>query len=158
MWINEIHYDNAGTDVDESVEVAGTAGADLTGWKIVLYNGTDGQPYGVVDLAGVIPDQQAGKGTLTCPAPGMQNGSPDGLALVLPGPPPGFALQLLSYEGAFIAGSIGMSNDIGVSETGLEGVGNSLQLTGTGSKGDDFTWTAPSTASPGGVNTGQTFN
>ncbi|MEZ5000823.1 MAG: hypothetical protein R2727_09375 [Bacteroidales bacterium] len=39
VFINEIHYDNDGTDVDEGIEIAGPAGTDLTGWKLVLYNG-----------------------------------------------------------------------------------------------------------------------
>jgi hypothetical protein len=36
VFINEIHYDNAGTDVGEGVEIAGTAGTDLTGWVLFL--------------------------------------------------------------------------------------------------------------------------
>ena len=47
VFINEIHYDNASTDAGESVEVAGPAGTDLTGWSIVLYNGTGGASSGV---------------------------------------------------------------------------------------------------------------
>ncbi len=39
VFINEFHYDNAGTDSGEFVEIAGAAGTDLTGWKVVLYNG-----------------------------------------------------------------------------------------------------------------------
>eukprot|EP01083_Nonionella_stella_P034213 93680_1 len=30
VWINELHYDNAGTDIDEFVEIAGIAGTDLS--------------------------------------------------------------------------------------------------------------------------------
>jgi hypothetical protein len=45
VFINEIHYDNAGTDVGEGVEIAGYAGIDLTGWSLVPYNGTDGKSY-----------------------------------------------------------------------------------------------------------------
>ena len=40
VFINEIHYDNAGTDMGEAIEVAGPAGEGLSGWSIVLYNGT----------------------------------------------------------------------------------------------------------------------
>lgn len=32
VWINEIHYDNVGTDQNEGVEIAGRAGIDFTGW------------------------------------------------------------------------------------------------------------------------------
>ncbi len=28
-WINELHYDNSGADIDEGVEIAGSAGLDL---------------------------------------------------------------------------------------------------------------------------------
>jgi hypothetical protein len=45
VFINEIHYDNAGTDVGEGVEIAGTAGTDLTGWSIIPYNGNGGVSY-----------------------------------------------------------------------------------------------------------------
>ena len=36
VFINEIHYDNTGTDANEAIEIAGPAGTDLTGWSIVL--------------------------------------------------------------------------------------------------------------------------
>ncbi|MBI4747380.1 MAG: hypothetical protein HY774_02785 [Acidobacteria bacterium] len=45
VFINEIHYDNTGTDAGEAIEVAGPAGTDLTGWTIVLYNGSGGVTY-----------------------------------------------------------------------------------------------------------------
>ena len=45
VFISEIHYDNAGTDAGEAVEVFGPAGTDLSGWSIVLYNGANGQTY-----------------------------------------------------------------------------------------------------------------
>ena len=44
-WINEFHYDNNGTDTGEFVEIAATAGTDLTGWSLVRYNGANGQSY-----------------------------------------------------------------------------------------------------------------
>ncbi len=33
VFINEIHYDNIGTDSGEAIEIAGPAGIDITGWK-----------------------------------------------------------------------------------------------------------------------------
>ena len=42
IFISEFHYDNAGADAGEFVEVTAPAGTDLTGWSIVLYNGTGG--------------------------------------------------------------------------------------------------------------------
>ena len=62
-WINEIHYDNVGTDAGEAIEVAGPAGTDLTGWTLVLYNGdtaTAAVTYLTLPLTGPLPDQAAG--------------------------------------------------------------------------------------------------
>ena len=160
VFINEIHYDNTGTDSGEAIEVAGPAGTDLTGWSLVLYNGSGGAPYGTTALSGVIPDQQNGYGTVfvSYPSNGIQNGSPDGVALVDAG---SAVVQFLSYEGTMTA--VGgpadglLSVDIGVSEPGTGPVGESLQLTGTGSVSDDFTWAASMPNTFGAVNTGQTF-
>ena len=52
---SEIHYDNAGTDAGEAIEVAGPAGTDLTGWSVVLYNGSSGAAYDTKVLSGTIP-------------------------------------------------------------------------------------------------------
>src|SRR5829696_8105827 len=43
--ISEIHYDNAGTDADERIEVSGPVGFDYTGYSLVLYNGSGGAIY-----------------------------------------------------------------------------------------------------------------
>ena len=45
VFINEIHYDNAGADSGEAIEIAGPAGTDLSGWSLVLYNGNGGAAY-----------------------------------------------------------------------------------------------------------------
>ena len=161
VFINEIHYDNASTDVGEAIEIAAPAGTDLTGWSLVLYNGTGGASYDTDVLAGVVPMQSGDFGTLSFsyPSNGIQNGAPDGIALVRPG---GTVVeQFLSYEGAFAATNgpaAGLtSTDIGVSEVGAEAAGNSLALTGAGSSYGGFTWQAAGPASFGAVNTGQTF-
>ncbi len=84
VFINEIHYDNTGGDTNEAIEIAGPAGTDLSGWSLVLYNGNGGAVYNTMNLSGVIPDQDNGFGTLifNYPPNGLQNGSPDGIALV----------------------------------------------------------------------------
>ncbi|NNF09802.1 MAG: hypothetical protein HKN74_05915, partial [Acidimicrobiia bacterium] len=82
VFINEIHYDNTGADSGEAVEIAGPAGTDLSGWSVVLYNGSTGATYATISLSGIIPNQQSGFGTLDFAQSGIQNGSPDGLALV----------------------------------------------------------------------------
>lgn len=158
IFINEIHYDNAGTDTDEGVEIAGPAGTDLTGWSVVLYNGSGGAVYDTISLSGIIPAQQGGYGTLNFLRAGIQNGSPDGLALVNSS---NTLVQFLCYEGTFTAVG-GAANgqtctDIGVSEDGTNAVNTSLQLQGSGTTYGNFTWSAPITQTRGSVNTGQTF-
>ena len=156
VFINEVHYDNAGADVNEFIEVAGSAGVDLAGWSIVLYNGSNGAPYGAFELSGVIPDQQHGLGALGFFAPGLQNGAPDGLALVTDG---GETVELLSYEGAFTATAgpaAGIpSSDLLVSELGTEAPGFSLSRTGSGRIASDFLWAGPSPHSFGALNSDQ---
>ncbi|UFP94978.1 endonuclease/exonuclease/phosphatase family protein [Gloeobacter morelensis] len=160
VFINEIHYDNTGTDAGEAVEIAGPAGTDLSGWSIVLYNGSGGAVYTTTALGGTIPDQQNGFGTVAVsyPSNGIQNGSPDGIALVSPG---GTVVQFLSYEGSFAAtdgpASGLTSTDIGVLETGSEPLGLSLQLTGSGTVYQDFAWAAPADDSFGQINGSQGF-
>ena len=159
VFVNEIHYDNDGGDVGEFVEVAGPAGTDLTGWSVALYNGSNGSRYSTIALSGTIDDEGNGFGALSFAEAGIQNGAPDGLALVDAG---GAVLQFLSYEGTFAATdgpANGMtSEDIGVDEQPAPPAGQSLQLAGIGTKYDDFLWTGPAAESPGDVNAGQTFS
>jgi hypothetical protein len=158
IWINEIHYDNTGADTGEFVEIAGEAGASLSGFSLVLYNGTGGAPYATIALSGTIGNLQNGFGTLSFAAVGLQNGAPDGLALV---DSSSAVIQFLSYEGVFTAAggaANGMlSTDIVVVEIGTEPVGWSLQLTGTGDSYEDFAWMRPSSETKGAINTGQAF-
>ena len=158
VFVNEIHYDNAGADADEGVEIAGPATTDLTGWALVGYNGSGGAPYSTTNLSGIIPDEGSGYGAVWFPITGLQNGSPDGVALV---DDLGVVVQFLSYEGTFqaVGGAADgmMSVDIGVAEDGSTLVGDSLQLTGTGTTYGDFTWNPPSASSHDQVNPGQTF-
>jgi len=160
VFINEIHYDNAGTDTGEAIEIAGAAGTDLTGWSIVRYNGNGGASYGTDALSGVLVDQQGGLGTFVVdyPSNGLQNGAPDGIALV---DASNVVVQFLSYEGTFMAAggpADGMtSTDIGVSESSGTAAGESLQLTGTGTTYAEFSWAAAQANTFCDVNTGQTF-
>lgn len=160
VWINEIHYDNDGVDAGEGVEIAGLSGSNLSGWQLYFYNGVS--PFTTympsVSLSGSIPDQDSGYGTIWFDAPGIQNGSPDGIALV---DSSGIAVQFLSYEGVFTAvdgPANGMaSTDIGVFEPITATPGFTLQLQGDGNSYTDFVWAGPIAGSLGAVNTGQTF-
>ena len=157
VFFNEFHYDNSGGDVGEAIELAGAAGTSLEGWSIVLYNGNGGGAYRTVSLSGIIPDQDDGFGTISFDVSGLQNGSPDGFALV---DADGNVVQFLSYEGTMVASdgpAAGMtSEDVGVEEAGSP-AGFSLQLSGTGSNYEDFSWTGPVGDSFGSVNAGQDF-
>ena len=156
---SELHYDNTGTDAGEAIEVSGPAGTDLTGWSIVLYNGSNSAVYDTDLLSGAIPATCGARGVvvLTYPANGIQNGgagatatdSPDAMALVDAG---GTVVEFLSYEGILTAAG-GVANgqtsiDIGVRELGNEPVGLSL------ARGEDGTWTGPAANTFGACNDG----
>ncbi|AMK75570.1 MULTISPECIES: ExeM/NucH family extracellular endonuclease [Methylomonas] len=162
VFINEIHYDdNGAADSGEAIEIAGPAGTDLSGWSIVLYNGNGGAVYNTKTLSGTIADQTGnGFGTLSFsyPSNGIQNGSPDGIALVNGST----VVQYLSYEPSPFAAVGGPANgmtstDIGVTETNSTPVGHSLQLKGSGSSYEDFTWNTASANSFGAINASQSF-
>jgi hypothetical protein len=160
VFINELHYDNSGADMDEGVEIAGPAGTDLAGWSLVLYDGSSGTLYNSLSLGGLIPDQQNSYGTIFFPLAGIQNGgtaTSDGLALVSNTD----VMQLISYEGVFTAvdgPAAGLTSlGIGVAETSTTPLGFSLQLVGTGNLYQDFVWSGPGAGSPGAINPGQTF-
>ena len=101
-FISEIHYDNAGADAGEFVEVQLPAGTSSAGLTVVLYNGerrracydTDALP--AVDRS----RRRPAVAVVDYPSNGIQNGAPDGLALVRGD---GTVLEFLSYEGAFTA-------------------------------------------------------
>ena len=159
IWINEIHYDNANTDTNEGFEIAGPANWNLSEYVVYCYNGSGGASYGSLPLSGAIDDEKNHRGAVWFDWPGLQNGSPDGLALVHESEGVTNLLQFLSYEGTFVA--VGgpadgfESTDIGVSELENTPLGESLQLTGTGKGYPDFTWTGPTPNSRGFLNAGQ---
>ena len=158
VFINEFHYDNAGGDVNEAIEIAGQAGTNLDGWSLVLYNGSNNEPYTNVAVTGQIEDQQNGYGTLTFPISGIQNGAPDGIALV---DETGAVIQFLSYEGTLTA--VGgpadglTSADVGVAESSTTPADSAIALVGNGTEATDFTWEIVTTSTFGQVNTSQVF-
>ena len=165
IWINEIHYDDngAGGDTNEGFEVAGPAGTDLSEYTVYHYNGSGGATYDTTPLTGTIDNEIDNHGAVWFGGPRnyMQNGAPDGLALVHVGAGNTNLLQFISYEGDFIgtagpADGIG-STDIGVSEPSTTPVGESLQLTGRGDGYVDFMWIGPTNHSRGLLNAGQSI-
>ena len=128
-FISEFHYDNTGTDAGEFVEVQVPPGTSTTGWSIVLYNGTGGASYDTDALPAVSPPAggPSAVAVIDYPVNGVQNGSPDGIALL---DASNVVVEFLSYEGTFtgVGGPADgvTSVDVGVSENGSGAVGNSL--------------------------------
>lgn len=156
-FINELHYDNSGTDTGEAVELAAPDGTDLNNYRILFYNGANGEVYRTETLSGAVTGTTDGWGFVSVTGT-VQNGSPDGLALV---DQSDNVLEFISYEGTITAvngaASGQTSVDIGVSENADTPVGFSLQLSGSGCSALDFTWQSPSADSFGSVNSGQSF-
>lgn len=161
VWINEFHYDNLSNDSNEMVEVAGRAGLSLTNYQVVLYNGGDGKAYNTLTLSGTLANQQNnfGAAAFFYAANGIQNGSPDGIALVKRSPQS--VLWFISYEGSFTAAdgpAAGLtSTDVGVEEGTSSPWDYSLQLVGQAADYPGFTWIPPTNRSPGQLNTGQSI-
>jgi uncharacterized protein len=148
--LNEFHYDNAGADVGEFIEVRTTAGGDASGLVVELYNGSGGAVYGTLTTAtaAVTTDGTYDYYVWNLPANGLQNGAPDGLALSNGGA----LVEFLSYEGTFTAvggaANGAVSTSIGVAEAGTEAPGFSLQ------RNADGTWRAPEASTAGAANQG----
>jgi DNA/RNA endonuclease G (NUC1) len=145
---SEIHYDNSEDDIAEQIEIEGPANTDLSGWSIVLYNGNGGLTYDTKSLTGLtIPAMCGERGVVVIPFASIQNGSPDGLALVHGSE----VVQFLSYEGTFAATdgpAAGLtSTDIKVEEGSGTSQISSLQLNAKTGK-----WTGPSRRSFGRCN------
>ncbi|MEE2886209.1 MAG: hypothetical protein VX951_02145, partial [Planctomycetota bacterium] len=157
-WINEFHYDNAGTDQGEMVEIAGPVGLNLIGWRLIGYNGNGGKAYSTHSLSGAITASSGCTGTLAFAFPGLQNGPRDAIALVNPD---NRVVEFLSYEGAMTATdgvAVGLRTvDVGVAESSTTPVGYSLQRQGAGVVGTDFTWGGPIPHTGGWINTQQSF-
>jgi len=101
LVINEIDYDQVGTDGGGFVEIANVGGstAVLDGIALVLVNGGDSQEYGRVALTGSLA-----AGAYLAVSIEAQNGAPDGVALI--DTASGALLDALSYEGEITAAVI----------------------------------------------------
>jgi len=159
LWINEIKYDNTGADVDDTVEVAGEAGIDLSNFSLLLYNGNTGTVYDTIALSGFIDNEENGFGAVAFTiSGGLQNGAPDGIALI--DNVEGFVVQFLSYEGSFTAtdgaATFYVSEDIGISGASTD-AGFSIQLQGTGTMYSDFSWVENVAETYHKLNTNQNF-
>lgn len=179
VFINEFHYDNPGGDIGEFVEVGvrtpNGSGFSASDYVIEFYNGSNGQLYlttGTLDTFSIINSFAVEGSTdiitlYSQEVSGIQNGAPDGLALV--NISNSTVESFLSYEGFFtavadgggIAGLAGVtSTDIGVAEPGI-GNTTSVGATGFGFGANQFgptSFVLSEQSTPGQINVGQTFS
>jgi hypothetical protein len=110
VFLNEFHYDNADVDCGEFLELVVGPGftRPLADLAVVLYNGAPASlaPYATHPLDSFTPwllhpHRVTGSSIRNCRANGIQNGSPDGIALV----DRGNGRRFLSYGGGFTAAS-----------------------------------------------------
>lgn len=122
MVINEVDYDQPTTDSAEFVEIFNATGGavSLASLKLVLVNGSGNAPYKTIDLASAgsiaagqylvvgAPGLPVAAGALKIDFAGatdqIQNGSPDGVALV--DTAAGTVIDALSYEGGIAAADL----------------------------------------------------
>ena len=153
-FISEFHYDNTGADVGEFVEVQVPPGTTTLGWSIVLYNGSNGTPYDTDVLPPVSPPAAgpSAVAVIDYPSNGVQNGDPDGIALV---DELGELVEFVSYEGTFVGvggpADGATSVDVGVAESSSGAVGDSLSrrlnpITG------NYEWQPPAASTKGALN------
>lgn len=166
VFINEIHYENNGEDVDEGVEIAGPANFSLDGYELLFYetiSPSQGQLYLVLPLYDRIDNEGNGYGALWFPVPGMADGS-GGIALY--NTITQTVVQFLGYRNAFTAidgAAAGMtstlivqSNGSGAFESAAFEAGTSLQLEGEGACPQDLNWNMMVPMSIGTLNANQT--
>ncbi|MEO9895142.1 MAG: ExeM/NucH family extracellular endonuclease [Paracoccaceae bacterium] len=146
--VNELHYDNVGSDTGEFIEIRLAKGEDASALVVELYNGSNGSVYNTLTVTDgtASSDDDFDYYVLNLPSNGLQNGSPDGLALSN-----GEGLiEFLSYEGSLVGvggAADGISSvDIGQEETSATEVGFSLQ------RNEDGTWRAPEANTSGQAN------
>ncbi|MCB9649533.1 MAG: lamin tail domain-containing protein [Deltaproteobacteria bacterium] len=171
LMINEIDYDQPGTDAAEFVEIYNRGGTayDLTGVAVVMVNGNGGAEYGRYPLSGTLAaggylvlgntgvTVPSGVTFITLPANGLQNGAPDGIALV--DTASGTVLDALSYEGAITTATImGISGPVnlveGTAATAVDPGAGSLARLPNGSDTDnaDQDWALSANPTPGAAN------
>jgi len=128
--INEIHYENSGDDVGESIEIRIPTGTDISTISVQLYDGTSGQMYHEFTLTPQMKTLETADFEYYVwqdEAVELQNGIRDGISIT----DGSQVIEFLSYEGVFSAidgPAQGLqSEDILVQERGIEAPGLSLQ-------------------------------
>ncbi|MCB1583930.1 MAG: lamin tail domain-containing protein [Marinicella sp.] len=172
LVINEVDYDQPGVDTTEFVEIYNPTqnSVDLSQYAIVLINGNDSTEYDRVTLSGTLGSNEfavVGASGLAVPqgviyienafASGIQNGGPDGVALI--DNINNTLVDSLSYEGAInaaiITGFVAPVDLVeGTATTAIDtGDGSIVRLPdGTDSGDDDIDFTFSTVVTPGSTN------
>jgi uncharacterized protein len=175
LFINEVDYDQIGTDTGEWIEIAGTAGLSLDAYELAFNNGANGSEYATFDLDpanftfsdetgtgwgffviglslaeyGVAPDYTPG----TWSSDEIQNGAPDSIQLRLKAGP--VNIHLIDYEGDNTFTTEDQVTALPDTNTNAQ---QSLYLTGTGNTFSDFSFSVTAgNGTPGALNMGQTL-
>lgn len=95
--LDALHYDNAGADTGEFVQIRVTKGYDISGLKLELLNGVDGTAYDTATAADLSLHSSSGNWDYYRWAPADIINDPGGVALALDD----VLLDAISYEGVF---------------------------------------------------------
>ena len=178
LVINEVDYDNVGTDAAEFIEIYNPTSStiSLAGYSIMLVDGATGSVYRTIDLSPatsldsgqflLVGSTSAVSGVLKSIDLGtvsniIQNGAPDGIALV--NTTTNTLIDALSYEGAITAATLtGFANPVSLVEGTMlpastadsNSVSISLCRSASGTDTDDAAndWSICTTLTPGAVN------
>jgi hypothetical protein len=167
--INEVDYDQPDTDSAEFIELynGGANAVDVTGYELLLVNGSGGAIYETITLSGSLPSQGflvVGSATVNAPGAALteefssasnnvQNGSPDAVVLT-----DGSAvIDFLSYEGTIDNANLGSYGTLTLTGSSLEdtnGEAGSLSRKVDGADTDDDAadWHFVTTPTPGAAN------
>ncbi|NOZ07474.1 MAG: T9SS type A sorting domain-containing protein [FCB group bacterium] len=165
LLINEIDYDQPGTDTSEFIELAGPAGT-YNNVSLVLLNGNNGSAYRTFELGTIVLANESDGyglyviGGTTIPnvdfstgfpaSNGVQNGAPDGMELWVDG----VIVDAVSYEGPMNdsqGNPMEMASDAGMLENGDN---ESLGRLGL----DESPWQVSTPVTPGTINVDQVFS
>ena len=127
---SEIDYDQPGSDHDEFLELFFPNGGTISDCEIQLVNGSNTSKYGTIDVAGTYTTGQYAAFYYA----GIQNGAPDGFALVDTSTTAGTVVWFYSYEGTITGYDAGdgtpvdstplTNNGAAVNDTGDESIVN----------------------------------
>ncbi|MEM9187911.1 MAG: lamin tail domain-containing protein [Myxococcota bacterium] len=172
LVINEVDYDQPGSDAAEFVELynSSSSAISLNGLAVVFVNGSGGAEYSRVTL----PNMMLGAGeyflianagvtvptgvmSMTIADDSVQNGAPDGIAII--DTAGGTVLDALSYEGSVTAATItGITGTVslveGTAATASDPGAGSLIRSPDGADTDDADtdWSLTTTVTPGAAN------